>query len=80
MNAIRQIYHDAQESISVPESMRHQHIEVIFINLDEQTTTHIQPKQGLGTLALQLFANVDYEDDAELELPTKEYLPAMIFE
>lgn len=35
MQAHRQIYDDPQETISVPESMRHQRLEVIFIGLDE---------------------------------------------
>lgn len=58
----------------------YQHIEVIFINLDEPIVAHFQPKQGLGTLVLQLFSNVEYENELEFELPAKEYPPAMTFE
>ena len=35
MNAIRQIYDDAPESIVIPESFRHRRVEVLLIALDE---------------------------------------------
>lgn len=38
MNAIRQIYDDAPESIPIPESFRHHRVEVVLVNLDETAT------------------------------------------
>jgi hypothetical protein len=38
MNAIRQIYDDAPESIVIPEPFRHHRMEVILIALDERRT------------------------------------------
>ncbi len=35
MNAIREIYEDAPESIAIPESFRHRRVEIVLIALDE---------------------------------------------
>lgn len=59
MYALRQIYHTPPETIAVPESMRHQVIEVIFMQLDEPAPA--SNSLGLGTLALQLFSQVEHE-------------------
>jgi hypothetical protein len=38
MNAIREIYEDAPESIVIPESFRHRRVEIVLIALDEIPT------------------------------------------
>lgn len=68
MYAIRQIYDHAQDVVPVPENMRHQRIEVIFMTLEDE------PAASTGTLAQALAhpasADIDFEP-VTLELGLK---------
>jgi len=78
MYAHRQIYNHVQDSVPVPEPMRNQRVEVIFMVLDDEPAVCRQ--EGLGTLALQMFSAIEYTDDAEFQLPEREHGQAVTFE
>lgn len=80
MYAHRQIYDSPQDTIPVPESMRHQRMEVIFIRLDDPAPA--PAAMGLGTQMAGFFKDIPSaaSPDEELSLPAKEYPSAVTFE
>lgn len=81
MYAHRQIYDHVQDSVPVPEQMRHQRVEVIFMVLDEEPIS-AQNTTGLGTQMANFFRDIPpaTHPDEEFTFPAKEYPPAMTFE
>jgi len=81
MYAHRQIYDHVQDSVPVPEQMRHQRVEVIFMALDEEPVS-AQNMIGFGTQMANFFRDIPpaTHPDEEFTLPAKEYPPAMTFE
>jgi hypothetical protein len=81
MYAHRQIYDHVQDSVPVPEQMRHQRVEVIFMALDEEPAS-AQNMTGIGTQMASFFRDIPpaTHSDEEFMLPAKEYPPAMTFE
>lgn len=51
MLAIRQVYDNPPERITVPAELRHRRAEVLFIAMDEDQPTPINKKQVLASLA-----------------------------
>ncbi len=78
MYAYRQIYNDIQATIPVPPELQHRKTEVIFMVLDEEPIE--AENEGLGTLALRIFASVEHQDDVEFQLPEREHGQAVTFE
>ena len=80
MHAHRQIYDNPQATIPVPESMRHQRLEVIFIALEEPAPKQVEI--ALGTRIAGFFKDIPPPagPEDELVLPAKEFPPAMTFE
>lgn len=81
MYAHRQIYDHVQDTVPVPEQMRHQRVEVIFMALDEEPVS-TQNMTGIGTQMASFFRNIPpaTHPDEEFTLPAKEYPPAITFE
>ena len=81
MYAHRQIYDHVQDTVPVPEQMRHQRVEVIFMALDEEPAS-TQNMTGIGTQMASFFRDIPpaTHPNEEFTLPTKEYPPAMTFE
>lgn len=81
MYAHRQIYDHVQDSVPVPEKMRNQRVEVIFMALDEEPA-FAQNMTGFGTQMASFFRDIPpaAHPDEELVIPAKEYPPAMTFE
>lgn len=78
MYAHRQIYNDIQATIPVPPELQHRKTEVIFMVLDEEPV--LRQNEGLGALALRIFATVEHTDNAEFQLPEREHGQAVSFE
>jgi hypothetical protein len=60
MYAHRQIYDHVQDSVPVPEQMRNQRIEVIFMALDEEPVVNITHSLAQA-LAHTASVNIDFE-------------------
>jgi hypothetical protein len=51
MFALRQVYDDLPETLSVPIDLRHKKTEVIFIALESEESILVKPISGKATLA-----------------------------